>query len=402
MKKINFRQGKYILPLIFFPFFFLAFYLYTSFAGKKNTEIVLTKDINSDLTPPSASVTQGEVFDKLKEYKKNYKYGDGYTAITPLQEETKGSTDVESLYSNEEKRLLDSLENELAQSRKVSPSKGNSGFRPRTEKLSETDQMLLGLMKQSGNNNNLPQEAPRQAIDPAEMMRKQFHLLDSFEKANDPKHQEKLVRDQKDKELRDEQVRIEASQFAVRKTKLTNGLFNTIMPEGTESFIKAIIDEDITAYGGSRIKIKLMEDILVGNEIIKKGTYLYGIINGFSQQRITLKITSVLKGNKILPINLDIYDVDGIMGLYVPASAFREFTKQLGGTSLQGMNISTSSTEEQSQFLMSTIQKAFQSTSQAISNALRQNKAKLKYSTFIYLIDSQEMKKQAKKDEKTN
>lgn len=109
-----------------------------------------------------------------------------------------------------------------------------------------------------------------------------------------------------------------------------------------------------------------------------------------------------MKGNKIMPINLDVYDTDGMIGLYVPASAFREFTKQLGGNSVQGLNISTSSTEDQSQFLMSTMQRAFQSTSQAISKAIRQNKANLKYSTYIYLIDSQELKNQSLKDEKAN
>lgn len=400
MRKINFKQGRYILPIVFFPFFFLVFYLYNRFAGENKTQVVVTEEINTDLTPPSPSVTQGQFSNKLEEYKKNYKYGDGYTAISALEAETTKEANVESLYSDEEKRILDSLENSLEQNRRNKNSNTNTGFKPRTKDLSENDKMLLELLNQNGNNAQPTLE--QEQADPTEMLRKQFELLDSFEKANDPEHQAKLAVEQREQDIRDELEQLEANKFTVQKAKITKGIFNTIQPEGSESFIKAIIDEDITAYGGSRIKLKLMEDIFVGKEIIKKGSYLYAIVDGFSQQRITLKVTSVFKGNKILPINLDIYDTDGMPGLYVPASAFREFTKQLGGTSLQGMNISTSSTEDQSQFLMSTIQKAFQSTSQAIAKAIRQNKANLKYTTYIYLIDSQEMKKRPKQDEKTN
>ena len=398
MKKINFKQGKYILPLIFLPFLFLGFYVYQNFTKEKVPEVVVKNDINSDLAPPAPSVTESELTNKLDEYKKNYRQSDGYTAITGLNEENSSRPTSESLYTDEEKRLLDSLEAELAKSRQEIESSSNPGFKPRAENMSEGDKMLLALMSQ----NNQPQvenahyeNEPQQ--DPTDMMRKQFELLDSLEKARDPEFQEKLERERQEEAIQEELSRREASRFTVQKADMTKGLFNTIKPDDSESFIKAIIDENLTVYAGSRVRLKLMEDILVGEEIIKKGTYLYAVINGFSEQRINLKITSIMKGNKILPIDLDIYDTDGMMGLYVPASAFREFTKQLGGSSMQGLNINTSSTEDQSQFLMSSMQRAFRSTSQAIAKAIRQNKANLKYSTYIFLIDSKELQNQSQK-----
>ena len=398
MKKINFKQGKYILPLIFLPFLFLGFYVYQNFTKEKVPEVVVKNDINSDLAPPAPSVTESELTNKLDEYKKNYRQSDGYTAITGLNEENSSRPTSESLYTDEEKRLLDSLEAELAKSRQEIESSSNPGFKPRAENMSEGDKMLLALMSQ----NNQPQvenahyeNEPQQ--DPTDMMRKQFELLDSLEKARDPEFQEKLERERQEEAIQEELSRREASRFTVQKADMTKGLFNTIKPDDSESFIKAIIDENLTVYAGSRVRLKLMEDILVGEEIIKKGTYLYAVINGFSEQRINLKITSIMKGNKILPIDLDIYDTDGMMGLYVPASAFREFTKQLGGSSMQGLNFNTSSTEDQSQFLMSSMQRAFRSTSQAIAKAIRQNKANLKYSTYIFLIDSKELQNQSQK-----
>jgi hypothetical protein len=114
---------------------------------------------------------------------------------------------------------------------------------------------------------------------------------------------------------------------------------------------------------------------------------LYGLVNGFTQQRITLVITSVLTAGQILPVKLSVYDDDGLLGLYVPASAFRDFTKDLSGNSMQGVSIETGSAG--SQLLMSSMDKVFQSTSSAIAGAIRKNKAKIKYGTQVYLIDPQ-------------
>ncbi len=94
-----------------------------------------------------------------------------------------------------------------------------------------------------------------------------------------------------------------------------------------------------------------------------------------------------MRKGKLLPVNLEIYDVDGLQGLYIPESAFREFTQELGSNSMQGFNLTTESSQSSAQFLLSSAQRAFQSTSQAIAKAIRKNKANLKYSTFIYLIE---------------
>ena len=60
---------------------------------------------------------------------------------------------------------------------------------------------------------------------------------------------------------------------------------------------------------------------------------------------------------------------------------------------MQGMNIN-SSASSQEEFLMSSLQRAFQSTSTAVANAIRKNKAQFKYNTFVYLIDTQELQNQ--------
>ena len=127
--------------------------------------------------------------------------------------------------------------------------------------------------------------------------------------------------------------------------------------------------------------------------MIKKGTYLYGEISGFSEQRVNIGIRYILSGDKILPVKLEIYDMDGLPGLYVPASVFREFSKDLGVTMAQGQMLSSSGQES---FSQSALDKIFTSSTNALANMIRKNKAKIKYDTFIYLIDPQELSKEQK------
>lgn len=102
--------------------------------------------------------------------------------------------------------------------------------------------------------------------------------------------------------------------------------------------------------------------------------------------------------NEILPINLNIYDIDGMEGLYVPSSAFREMTRTMGQNIVQGQNLSSGSTD----FFTNTISSVYQSTSKTIADLIRTNKAKIKYNSFVYLIDNKELENRKKNIYKTN
>ncbi len=211
----------------------------------------------------------------------------------------------------------------------------------------------------------------------------QAQVMDSINKQNDPAYKAEQLK----KLANDKAALQKASEFKLRVVKAdeSSGDFNTVKPPGEDKFITAVIDENVTGYAGSRLRLKLLEDIRAGNNLIKKGTYIFAQISGFSEQRVTLSINSILSGGKILPVKLEIYDLDGMPGLYVPASAFREFTRDLGSNAVQGVTIDGNSTGNQ--FIMSSVDKIFQSTSSAIAGLIRKNKAKMKYNSFIYLID---------------
>ena len=86
------------------------------------------------------------------------------------------------------------------------------------------------------------------------------------------------------------------------------------------------------------------------------------------------------------------YDTDGMEGLYVPASQFRETAKEVAGGALDNsMTINNSTTGNTvAQWGMNAIQSAYQRTSSAISKAVKKNRVTLKYGTFVYLVNGRD------------
>lgn len=397
--KVNLKQQKYILPLILLPFLFLGNYLYRDTFTEEEVVVVGNDGLQDNISDASTNIRDGEMSDKLDAYANTYKQADGYTAISGIENEEEALPQYENLYSKSEKHRMDSIKEAMSLQNNPSPapySTGGSGYMPKgkTNSQKNADDELLKLLTSNpvqSSQAKTETNPNEKQYDPLELMKEQYKLMDSMEKSRDPEHKAEMIRQAQQEKAEKEAERLRLRKMTVQRADHVKDGFNTVRRQKDREFIKAIIDENVTGYAGSRIRIRLLEDIKIGNNVIKKGSYLYALIDGFSEQRVTMKITSIMYKNNVLPIGLSIYDLDGMEGLYVPSSAFREFTKELGSSSMQGMNMTNGNSQTQSEFLMSTMQRAFQSTSQAIANAIRKNKAKFKYNSFVYLIDTQEL-----------
>ncbi len=386
--KIDFNTPRYVVPLILLPFLCIFFYIYKSTFDKPVVDQAGKDSLQTGIADVSEEVRKKALTGKLEAYRDQYRQADGYTAVGLIQEEETEKELPSTLYNMREREILDSIDR--VTKNRYRPEQSSS-FPDATKRRAYFDAedraMEEALAKLSA---SPPRTEPSRAAvreDPMELFRKQMQLVDSMGKANDPDYQA----EQRRKLAEQEQYAAASSNPVLPVSKEgshTDG-FNTIRPAKSESFISAIIDQNITGYVGSRLRIRLLEDIRAGSVPIKKGTYLYAQVSGFSGQRVYLTISSTMRGEQILPINLEVYDHDGMRGLFVPASEFREFTKELGGNASQG--ITMQQMEGNSQLAMSMVQKVFQSTSTAVSKMIRQNKAKIKYSTIVYLIDPQQL-----------
>ncbi|WP_338077283.1 conjugative transposon protein TraM [Chryseobacterium taklimakanense] len=392
IKKINLKDKKYILPLLALPFLLLFIYVGTRLAEKKQP-----KDQPNELSL-SLGDTKDSILSKNDAYDEFFRKDDNRTMLGGLDKEQDSLMSYEDRLTLEQKRKIDSLRAESGKHRNATKLVASSYYNPKSNSDDKDYQRSADIIKMLNDKsygkengadvltskNNTIQEQP----DPVKYLKQQMLVMDSLEKAKDPEYQSRLAAEEK---LKANKAKLDAflnSTFNVSKSGINNS-FNAIYKETENSFIKAVIDENNKGFLGSRIRFRLLEDIFVGQRKISKGSILYGQISGFSMQRVELNIISVFSKGEILPVNLSIYDLDGMKGLYVPQSIFRDMVREMGSNSVQGTQMDMGG----SGFFTSIGTRLFTSTSKSIANLIKANKAKLKYNSYVLLIDEKELKK---------
>jgi len=389
------------MPLLLLPFMFLLNYGILSFSAEDEPDNKQgNTEMQTDIGNVSERVRNSRIDDKLDAFRSRYKRADGYTAIENLKLDVDDTNLEESSYNLAERRILDSIDNALSNSLRTPPSPQeqtpHSTPRPLnshqpTALILEEDRALDKAIAQLQGGSQQKEDDKAKYEDPMELFRAQMTLIDSISKANDPNLQPPIT---KTEEMPTQLPQL--AKFKVKKAENHTAHFNTVSRKEESSLIKAIVDEEIIKGTlGNRVRIRILEDIQVGKTSLKEGSYLYALISGYESQRVKLSITTVKTEDKILPVQLHIYDNDGMEGLYVPASAFRDFSKELGANSAGGVNIRMDQgSSSMDQFYMSTLQRLVTSTAQAMSKTIRQNKANLKYGTFIYLVDPDDLREE--------
>lgn len=410
IRKINFKQPKYIFPLVvFIPLCALVYFVMQTFGGSEDAQqTVATDRINTELPQANAE----EAGDKMYEMSRRFGDEDAFTAIGAIGEEQKENEELEHGYSEDELNKLDAaeaerlrqqremeeLERSLAESRRHINSFAYGDNAPGSTGNSRTGQR--------GNPSGTSEGYTSQddfARDLEEIQRRSYERQKAIESGLGIG---RFDRDeQADKQRRDSIVKVHQAEKERNRPKLviksgdTNAeKFHTVTsPDdiAEAKLIRAMIDQTTKAKEGTRLRFKLLDDITVSNTKLKKGTYLYGTVTGFGQQRVKATITSILVGDKFINVKLSVFDNDGMEGFYVPESSFREFVKDASSSAVQ-QNINFQSEDGYGSGIsgealaLQALQNVYNSASSAISSNIRKNKAKIKYNTIVYLINSEE------------
>lgn len=392
LKKINWKQPKYMIPLIiYFPLLFVGYFVIDLFHTEKAEipdGLATTEYLNPDL--PEAKMKGDGIGNKYESMLKSYGKIDDYSALGNIErneEETR--EEYESKYTDEEREQLEAQEAaklaEMQRQLQESAQKGQEiaqGGSP-----SEEDRIARSKQREQEAMDEL-----NRAIAQARLQAQQSMIPAATDTADAGQREGKVEASDKKKTDDDE------PQEVVKKVKVTSDYFNTLCDNDKEtSLIKAIIDENIKAVDGSRVRLRLLDDIEINDIVVPKGSYLYATMSGFGSQRVKGNVQSIMVDDDIVKVSLALYDTDGLEGLYVPSSQFRETTKDVGSGALSNTssltNSSTTSGNSLATWGAQTITNAVQKTSNAISKAIKKNNAKLKYGTFVYLINSRSNKK---------
>ena len=111
-----------------------------------------------------------------------------------------------------------------------------------------------------------------------------------------------------------------------------------IEQEQQQNSIEAVIHETQTIVNGSVIKLRLESDIFLQGTIIPKNTFLYGMA-ALKGERLEVKINNIQYRNSIFPVELTVYDMDGIDGIYIPGAINRDVAKSSADRSIQTLGL---------------------------------------------------------------
>ena len=411
MKKINFKQPKYIIPTIAYVGLLVLGWLFIDLFNveikeEEDNSLQTTEYLNSDL--PTANVAK-DIGSKRKNVRDVFGDIVDRSAVQDFVEDAdttvKKKEDFESKYSEEELKLLQEKEAQaeeikrLQERLKKSAEKGESMSSDEFSlPMSEEERARALELRRKGMMAELERDLNNARAKGATAIGDVADAQDSIAAAAQAAAQaakDKAVKMEENavKELSDDAE----NNIVVKKSKEDSDYFNTLSQnEKSSNLIKAIIDEEVKAVEGSRVRLRLLDDIEVNGTLLTKGSYLYATMSGFGQQRVKGKVESVLIGDEILKIGLSIYDTtDGLEGLYVPASSFRETAKDIGSSAMQSnMNMNTMGNgNSMTQWAGQALQNAYQRTSNAISKAIKKNKVRIKYGTQVYLVNSKKEKK---------
>ena len=395
-KKIDLRQGKYWFPLVLFvPLVAIAYFSCEMFKGTPEQTGMVTDSINTMMPEPAGDGLCG----KFAAMEDNLLRGDGYTAIGALGDET-ADDDEENVYSESE---MDRIDKEKAQ-KKREEDEMNALQQQLRESRMHINQYDDRYTSHSSGNGSQQREMEqfeqemRQIQERSKKMAKDItgENYGSTSQAQQPQYSQGQITgyDIYGNPIYAQQAKKDTVEVVTKAdTQSTDG-FNTVADEEKldDPLIKAMIDKTTKAHEGTRLRFKLLDDVIVKGVKLKKGTYLYGTVVGFGQQRVMADITSILVKDKFLKIHLSVYDLDGMQGFYVPESAFRDMMKNAGSAAMQS-NISFDSGGgsgiSAEALALQALQNVYQSTSSAVSQAIKKNRAKIKYNTIVYLINEQ-------------
>ena len=124
-----------------------------------------------------------------------------------------------------------------------------------------------------------------------------------------------------------------------KENRNLNGFYSLEEPIKTEynqNAVAAVVHETQTIVNGSIVKLRLSHAIFINGIQIPKNHFLFGTAS-LKGERLLIKINSIRFGNSLFPVDLSVYDMDGLSGIYIPGAINRDVAKASADRSMQSL-----------------------------------------------------------------
>jgi conjugative transposon TraM protein len=375
------NKALFILPLALLPFVILIFYVLgggENAQEEKESRKSTTAEGANYLLPEAEKTI--EIFDKLEAYQQQgmnseianqnswKKDSTGF-----VNQNTKDSTTIElSLLAQQNRQLPDNLLAHIKQKEKE-VRKELDEPQQSAEVRKDAKRNTAYKSKSKVNSPNLKSVVHTTGIDELD---KVFDENIELNRQNDLL---KFYLEQSKKQLGQFELKQKTS-FSLDK-KSVSGFTSS---EEKSTLIKAEIYETTTVLDGNRVKLRLLEDTWVNEKKVPQNSFIYGTCK-IKNERLHIEISQLPVGNNFLPVNLAIYDLDGMPGLYVPDNATRNITQEVGSST----NTSSMLGVTNNPLTYAGI-RAADRTAQTILKRTRLKKVTVKKNTLVYIINQKQ------------
>ncbi len=364
------RKMMLVLPLLVIPFLTMAFWALGG--GQAKNEIATTKQEGLNLNLPDAKMKDDNLTDKLSFYDKAdkdsakleewmrtdpyYKQNED-TSFLPVNElevltqnsaskynQRLNSSPYETTSNNPEQKLMQKLallQKEINKQPEASVNENPdaTNYKQDEEFSGEVDKLENMLFTMNKTNTGDPEIE---------------QLNGTLEKILDIQHPQRIREKLKEKSLQHKQVAYAVTTQPVLanvslmdtnkiKTNTANKFYglekdNSIAEEGLA--IEAVVHSNQTLVNGAVIQLRLATDIFINGVLIPKGNPINGTAS-LNNERLEVEISSIRYKNTLFPVKLELYDIDGLPGIYIPGSIKRDVAKNSADNSLQLMELTT-------------------------------------------------------------
>lgn len=363
------RKMMVVLPVLVIPFITMAFWALGGGQGNANDNLAENKQ-GLNLQLPDANLKDDRNADKLAFYneadadslkREEHLRNDPYykDSIAIMQKSVisdtgsllttvpaykglnyspyKQTTDVneQRIYQkiNEINKQINQPEPPVATSNPVNQISGGD------EQFANEIDRLQDMMQQMNDN---PKSDPEME-----------QLNGTLEKILDIQHPDRVKDKLKEKSLKNkEQVFIISKQPVKNNVSLLDTSRSKKQPENKfygiekdsdteeQNTVEAVIHQSQTLVNGAVVKMRLLNDIYLNGSLVPKGNFVFGTVQ-LNDERLEININSVRNNNSLFPVKLEVFDMDGLPGIYIPGTISRDVAKQSADNSLQLMELTS-------------------------------------------------------------
>jgi conjugative transposon TraM protein len=150
--------------------------------------------------------------------------------------------------------------------------------------------------------------------------------------------------------------------------------------------IRACVYQTITLSNGKELQLRLLEPMRAGDMLIPANTIMTGSAK-ISGERLQIVINSIQHAENIIPVEMTVYDMDGIQGIFVPNSDEIKAVKEIAANMGTSMGSSITITDDAGSQLAADLgRSAIQGTAQYVSAKMREVKVTLKAGYKVLLL----------------